>query len=347
MKEDEMRREKTRILETWEQSATEAELTRTRIIGEASMTPREQEIAEELPLPGAINAPPLSPWPRRLWRAAVGVALGGAVYEWSTWTLAAWQWHPVAGGLLGALGVGIAGTGLLAWRDLRRQRGRLTELEQLRLEMQAALADPRERLAVDWLDRLQQLYANTPLASRMRIACADLDGSHGAEEVSRRLNLLFYQPLDMQARQMVRRGAIGTGMLVATSPWVAVDLLLVVWRNLRMMQRVAVCFGLPMGQLGRWRLARHVLRNIALAGGTEMAIGALSDSLLSGIMEKLAARIGQGIGVGLYSARLGHFTLDLCRAVPLPDRQMLAEDNRGVINGIRERLGKVKDEQTS
>ena len=140
---------------------------------------------------------------------------------------------------------------------------------------------------------------------------------------------------------------IGTGMLVATSPWVAVDLMLVVWRNLRMMQRVAVCFGLPMGQLGRWRLARHVLRNIALAGGTEMAIGALSDSLLSGIMEKLAARIGQGIGVGLYSARLGHFTLDLCRAVPLPDRQMLAEDNRGVINGMRERLGKVRDEQNT
>ena len=83
---------------------------------------------------------------------------------------------------------------------------------------------------------------------------------------------------------------------------------------------------------------------IALAAGTEMAIGALSDSLLSGLMEKLAARIGQGIGIGLYSARLGHFTLDLCRAVPLGDKDMLLEDNRGIINGIRERMGRDKSD---
>ena len=149
----------------------------------------------------------------------------------------------------------------------------------------------------------------------------------------------------MLARRLIRSESVGTGMLVATSPWVAVDLLLVVWRNIRMMQRVAICYGLPIGQLGRWRLARHVLRNIALAGGSEMAIGALSDSVLSGLMEKLAARVGQGIGIGLYSSRLGHFTLDLCRAVPLPDKGGLAEDNRGIIQGIRERLGRTPDDR--
>ncbi|HDZ57141.1 MAG TPA: DUF697 domain-containing protein [Pseudomonas xinjiangensis] len=337
-------KEKTRILDSWEEEALEPPFASTRILGEATLTVRGQKIVDELPLPGALNAPPLSPWPRRLWGAALAVVVGGVAFEWAGWTWAAWQWNPVAGGLVGAAGAAIVGTGLFAWRDIRRQRGRLTALEQLRLEMKAALADPRQRLAVDWIDRLQALYADTPLANRMRAACADLDGSHSAEEVSRRLNLLFYQPLDLQARQMIRRGAIGTGMLVATSPWVTVDLLLVVWRNIRVMQQVAVCFGLPVGQLGRWRLARHVLRNIALAGGTEMAIGALSDSLLSGLMEKLAARIGQGIGIGLYSARLGHFTLDLCRAVPLGDKDMLLEDNRGIINGIRERMGRDKSD---
>lgn len=334
--------EKTRILETWDQELRAESLHTTQILGDATLSPKEQELADELPLPGSLNAPPASPWPGRLWRGALAVVIGGVGFEWASWTIGAWQWHPVAGGILGAIGAALAGTGLLAWRDLRKQRGRLTELEQLRVEMQAALTDPRDRLAVDWLDRLQAIYADTPLAPRLRAACADLDVSHSASEITRRLDLLFYQPLDVQARQIVRRGAIGTGMLVATSPWVTVDLLLVVWRNIRMMQRVAVCFGLPMGQLGRWRLARHVLRNIALAGGTEMAIGALSDSFLSGIMEKLAARIGQGIGVGLYSARLGHFTLDLCRAVPLADKDQLAEDNRGIIHGIRERLGKGK-----
>lgn len=334
---------KTRILETWEPSVADRPDV-TRILGEATLSPREQEIAAQLPMPGALNAPPLSRWPGRLARLAVAAVGAGAVYEWCEWTVSAWQWQPVAGGLLGGVGVALAASGLIAWRDIRRQRTRLTELEQLRLEMQRALGDSRERLSVDWLDRLQTLYRDTPLAERLRAVCAELDGSHTADEVARRLNLLFYQPLDEQARQMIRRDAIGTGMLVATSPWVTIDLLLVVWRNIRMMQKVAVCFGLPIGQLGRWRLARHVLRNIALAGGTEMAIGALSDSLLSGLMEKIAARVGQGIGISLYSSRLGHFTLDICRAVPITDKTMLLDDNRGIINGLKQRLGKVADE---
>lgn len=334
---------KTRILETWEPSvASQPDVT--RVLGEATLSPREQELAEQLPLPGSLNAPPLTRWPQRLGRLALAAVLGGATYEWTQWTVSAWHWQPVAGMLLGGVGAALVTSGLLAWRDIRRQRTRLTVLEQLRLEMQRALAG-NERLSVDWLERLQALYRDTPLADRMRAVCKDLDGSHSAGEVARRLNLLFYQPLDEQARRMIRRDAIGTGMLVATSPWVAVDLMLVVWRNIRMMQKVAVCFGLPIGQLGRWRLARHVLRNIALAGGTEMAIGALSDSLLSGLMEKLAARIGQGIGISLYSSRLGHFTLDLCRAVPITDKDMLLEDNRGIVQGLKERLGRGRDEE--
>jgi putative membrane protein len=332
-----------RILETWEPAAG-AQPTDARVLEQVEH--HAPTSGAEVPLPsGILNAPALSPWPRRLGRLLLAVALGGAAVEWTQWSLAAWAWSPLAGALTGAVGLGIAGAGLLSWRGIRQQRQRLTALEQLRKEMRLALRSGEERLALDWLDRLQALYTDTPLAERMNSACAGLDQSYTAQEISRRLNAQFYQPLDALARRLIRSESVGTGMLVATSPWVAVDLMLVVWRNIRMMQRVAICYGLPIGQLGRWRLARHVLRNIALAGGSEMAIGALSDSVLSGLMEKLAARVGQGIGIGLYSSRLGHFTLDLCRAVPLPDKGGLAEDNRGIIQGIRERLGRTPDDR--
>lgn len=332
-----------RILETWE-PAVETAHRDARVLGQVEH--HAPAGGPEVPMPsGTFNAPALSPWPRRLGKLLLAVVLAGAALEWTQWSLAAWNWHPLAGALSGAVGLLIAGAGLLSWRGMRQQRQRLTTLEQLRKEMRTALRKGDERLALDWLDRLQKLHADTPLATRMNSACAGLDQSHSAEEVSRRLNAEFYQPLDLLARRLIRSESVGTGMLVATSPWVSVDLMLVVWRNIRMMQRVAICYGLPIGQLGRWRLARHVLRNIALAGGSEMAIGALSDSVLSGLMEKLAARIGQGIGIGLYSSRLGHFTLDLCRAVPLPDKSGLAEDNRGIIQGIRERLGRTPDDR--
>jgi len=66
---------------------------------------------------------------------------------------------------------------------------------------------------------------------------------------------------------------------------------------------------------------------------------------LSGLLEKLAARIGQGMGIGLYSARLGHFTLDLCRAVPLSETGALLEDNKGIIRTMKERLGRTSDDK--
>ncbi len=330
------------ILETWEPNA-QRPYNDARVLEEMQHHARVTETAVPMPQ-GISNAPALSPWPRRFGYLLLSVAVGGAALEWSQWSLAAWSWSPVAGAMAGGLGLLLGGVGLLSWRSVRQQRHRLTELEQLRREMRAALRNADERLALDWLVRLQQLHAGTPLAERMASACAGLDQSFTAEEISRRLNVQFYQPLDVLARRLIRNESVGTGMLVATSPWVSVDLMLVVWRNIRMMQRVAICYGLPIGQLGRWRLARHVLRNIALAGGSEMAIGALSDSLLSGVMEKLAARVGQGIGIGLYSSRLGHFTLDLSRAVPMPDKSGLTEDNRGIIQGIRERLGRTTDD---
>tara|TARA_B100001059_G_scaffold223573_1_gene248690 strand:- start:854 stop:1879 length:1026 start_codon:yes stop_codon:yes gene_type:complete len=335
---------KTRILDSWDIPDETGEARVTELLGDVHAV-QMQATASEVPLPGTLNAPPQSRWPSRLLKLGVMVALGGAALQWSQWAWASWQWHPVAGGLVAGAGALLGAVGLFALRDLRRQRHRLSELEQLRHEMQSALKDPSQRLAVDWLDRLAHVYAATPLAARLSAACADLDAAHDAEEVSRRLNLQFYQAIDQQARQIVRNESVGTGLLVASSPWVSVDLMLVVWRNIRMMQRIAVCYGLPIGRLSRWRLARHVLRNIALAGGTEMAMGALSDSLLSGLLEKLAARIGQGMGIGLYSARLGHFTLDLCRAVPLSETGALLEDNKGIIRTMKERLGRTSDDK--
>lgn len=341
MKED----SKTRILDSWELPEQPSDARVTELLGDVDELQLHATNANEVPLPGTLNAPPQSRWPGRLLKLGVMVVVGGAAMEWGQWAWSSWQWHPLAGALVAGVGALLGSVGLFALRDLRRQRHRLSELEQLRSEMQAALRDPRERLSVDWLDRLTQVYAGTPLASRLRAACADLDAAHEAEEISRRLNLQFYQAIDQQARKIVRNESVGTGVLVASSPWVSVDLLLVVWRNIRMMQRIAICYGLPIGRLSRWRLAKHVLRNIALAGGTEMAMGAFSDSLLSGLLEKLAARIGQGMGIGLYSARLGHFTLDLCRAVPLSETAALLEDNRGIIRTMKERLGRTTDDR--
>ena len=175
---------KTRILDSWDIPDETGEARVTELLGDVDAL-QMQATASEVPLPGTLNAPPQSRWPSRLLKLGVMVALGGAALQWSQWAWASWQWHPVAGGLVAGAGALLGAVGLFALRDLRRQRHRLSELEQLRHEMQSALKDPSQRLAVDWLDRLAHVYAATPLAARLSAACADLDAAHDAEEVSR------------------------------------------------------------------------------------------------------------------------------------------------------------------
>ncbi|MCL5042358.1 MAG: TIGR01620 family protein [Gammaproteobacteria bacterium] len=324
------------VLDTWEPE------TRRRKQTEILQDPGPEAWSQQPDLLAAQGADEhletavFSPWPGRLWRLLLLLAVLAAVSQWLGWTLAAWAWQPALGVVLAGLGLLLLSVALLSWRDLYRQRRRLSRLQQLREHMDQAVRSGQSRMPAFWLADLRQLYQGTSLQAPLEQALDGLDAAHSASEIQDRLNQLFYAPLDQQARQLIRREASGTGVLVATSPWVAVDLLLVIWRNVRLVQRLALLYGLPAGQLNRWRLLRQVLRNIALAGSSELAIGALSESLLAGMLEKLAARVGQGIGVGLYSARLGHFTLDLCRVVPLADRKALREDGLGIAKGIRE-----------
>src|SRR5690606_19284608 len=112
---------KTRILETLEQPATAEQLGRTRILGEATPTLREETLAAELPEPGLLNAPPRTRWPARLGKLVGAIVIGVGPPEWTHWILAAGLWQPLAGTLVGLIGLGVAGTGLKALTDVPRQ----------------------------------------------------------------------------------------------------------------------------------------------------------------------------------------------------------------------------------
>jgi len=99
------------------------------------------------------------------------------------------------------------------------------------------------------------------------------------------------------------------------------------------MQRVAICYGCQWASLGPLaagpaRVAAKLLRWPVAA---KLAIGALSDSLLSGMLEKLAARIGQGNRHWpIQFRRLGQFPPGFfARGAASRTRPSLAEDNRG------------------
>ncbi|MCM2130867.1 YcjF family protein [Larsenimonas rhizosphaerae] len=251
---------------------------------------------------------------------AIGTAqCGVAVYE-------AWQYSNWFSGLWA--GLGVLAAGFLA-------RGVFKELKRLsRLRRHARL---RERLeddsapvgTLDDLARHMGLGRDDPHLLAWQQAQAD----HHDE---RERQLLFEHhvlaPRDREARRLITRMSTETAALVAISPMTLLDMGLMAWRNVRMIDRLARLYGLELGYASRLTLCRHVLSNMAFAGASEIAVDMGAELVTMNLAEKLSSRAAQGLGSGLLSARLGLRTQRMLR--PLPFR----EEERPRISHIRRQL---------
>ncbi|GIU24310.1 YcjF family protein [Shewanella schlegeliana] len=118
---------------------------------------------------------------------------------------------------------------------------------------------------------------------------------------------------DLVAKKIVRRFAQESALLLAASPLAALDMAIILWRNQSMINKLAACYGVELGYWSRIKLIRSIIGNIIYAGSSEI-ITDLGTQLLSVEMSgKLSARLGQGLGGGLLTARLGYQAMALCR----------------------------------
>lgn len=301
---------------------------------------REQAARESRPL--TPPSPPGSRWGLRFWAlVALLLALWGGV-ELGDLLQQAREFHPVAAAGLGILFALLLYSAVRALRQARTADRETRALEALRAELATSLE--RHAMApAGWLERLAERPSVRHLEEQ---GYADLEAlreqAHAgwsAQELQGAVDRRLYARADAAALQLIRAESVRTGVFVASSPWILADMLLTLWRNAVLIQRVAALYGIRVGVWGRLRLARRVLQNIAFAGASELAVNSLSTSLLSDLMGTLTARVAQGVGVGLYSARIGVHTMALCRATPVPDRKMLERDGPSIARSIRNSVG--------
>ncbi|PMR72016.1 TIGR01620 family protein, partial [Halomonas heilongjiangensis] len=145
---------------------------------------------------------------------------------------------------------------------------------------------------------------------------------HDGHDIQLLLAHHLLAPRDREARRLISRMSGETAVMVAVSPLTLVDMALVAWRNLAMIDRLCRLYGLELGYASRLRLLRSVLYNMAFAGATEMASEASMQVLSLNLAGRLSARAGQGLGVGLLSARLGLRTQRLTRPLAFRDDEM-------------------------
>ncbi|OEF03909.1 YcjF family protein [Vibrio genomosp. F10] len=140
-----------------------------------------------------------------------------------------------------------------------------------------------------------------------------LTASHSDAEVIELYESIVVKQFDQKAAQIVTKHACESAVLVAVSPLALADMALVAWRNLKMIDSLAALYGVELGYWSRLSLFKMVLINMAAAGASELAVDASMDLLSMDLAGKLSARAGQGIGVGILSARVGLKAIALLR----------------------------------
>ncbi|MFC0309820.1 YcjF family protein [Gallibacterium trehalosifermentans] len=263
---------------------------------------------------------PLSWWQRGF----IGITLFffvAVVAQAIQWLIDAWLQHQWINFAFALVFSGIVALGLTTivneFRHLRQLK-RLEQLQQRNKSIQ--LASPTQELSAKTGSKLTQ-----QLIEYMRISPRDpqyqqwqhyANQGYSAAELLQLFSQEFLSPLDQQAKKLINKQAIEATMLVAISPLALVDMAFIAWRHLRLINQLAKLYGMKLGYFSRISLIKMVLFNIAFAGATEVIREIGMDWLSQDITAKLSARVAQGIGVGLLTARLGLKTLELCRPVP-------------------------------
>ncbi|GAA0693413.1 TIGR01620 family protein [Marinobacterium maritimum] len=265
--------------------------------------------------------------------ALVIAAFGAELYRLLNWSS---NLHPLLGMTFGLLTLVLLGAlGLEIRRGLKGSR----QLKQVRLLQHEALALQEQSThgnSTRLTRQLERQYRHSSLNRELQGALQQLDSSYNDGEIIHYLNRHALTQADEAAQACVQRYSIESGVLVAFSPWASFDMLLVAWRNLRMLREISTIYGVAPGLLTQGRLLKQVLQNLAFAGASEMAMEAGSALLSSSVTASLSARAGQGLGAGLFTARTGLTAITLCR--PLPDPRQSTGMLSKIAKGIMQRL---------
>lgn len=151
-------------------------------------------------------------------------------------------------------------------------------------------------LVDEWNKGLQSHYTNT--------------------EVLSLFELKVLTPIDKIALNRITSNASAAGVMIAVSPFAMLDMLIVLWRNIKMVNQLSSLYGIRLGYWGRVALIKKIFRSMLYAGAAEILSDAGNYALGVGLTGKISTKVAQGLGAGVLTTRIGLKALHECRPMP-------------------------------
>jgi putative membrane protein len=274
--------------------------------------------------------------PKWLWRMIAAVFVTLVVVEATQFFIEGFSQSPVIAGLYAALLAGLTlVTGRAVWREFAGFR-QFKYQQDVRQQAQDILADESQLDAISVCEKItQRLPCDLPeqvYNDWKNVEHQDFNDVELMQLYSR--NVLA--KIDQKALNEVAKFSTESVVLIALSPVAVIDMLLMLWRNLRMINKVAALYGLKLGYWSRIKLVKQVIVNMAYAGASELVADLGADLIGADLLGKLSARMAQGLGAGMLTARLGLKIIRLCRPIPFEEEApKLGQVRQQVIKQVR------------
>jgi putative membrane protein len=258
----------------------------------------------------------------------LAVSLYGA-FQTGAWLGVAWLTLLALGGM--AMGVAL----VREWRAFTRLEQRAQwQQTSARLAQSPAIGEAREyclQLAKQLPDAVQQDVASW---------LSHLQPHYSDKEMIALFEQQVLSSIDKQVVNQISHEASASAVLIAVSPFALLDMLLVLWRNLKMINQISRSYGIYTGYWARIKLIRKMCHNIIYAGASELAADASVWALGGSLTARLSGRAAQGLGAGVLTARMGVQAARLCR--PMPFIQFPAPSTGKIASQVLNKLKKMQ-----
>lgn len=194
----------------------------------------------------------------------------------------------------------------------------------------------------DLVQLIADFYEDKPQAVYLKRTIDNLPDYSNDREVVAHIDQAFLQPLDDEALRRISNYSLQSGVAVALSPWASLDMMLALWRSMKMIDSIGEVYGTRPSLLNRYRLLKSVIHQLAFVGFSDLVIDNLvEESARASLIGATSTRLGQGLGAATYSVRIGIAAMKVSRPIEFNDnnKPKLKAMIAPMLNRLRDKVG--------